>query len=298
MPFDNVYLISGELDVATDGAIAGAEAALGTHFPIDYRDYVTMLGAGYLNGQARVMPPDEIVGQTTELRDRLQFLYGDVEEGYDPFSLFEAGLDLLLPERLLACILLVDAGNGHEIVYHPDTPGEIFLLPHDHDRIYKIGRTLEEALAWFLDDDVYVHKTRALVRNGQLVESPVRYFEPDHAKERTETIGFVLTDTMTYADIRTHLVGIALQRPHDALLVGESFVLDEGAEVERLYLFLGECGGTVRTDNEPSDDTGAAVEISYGRGRRTESIEQLIMFYRSHSHTQLRVDSDGNWTSV
>ncbi len=245
---DDVYLVSDKLALATADQIRAAEQALATRFPAGYREYVTTLGAGFLNGRARVVPPSEIVDQTIEFRDRMHFLYGDATDGHDPFHQFETGLDLLQPERLFECILVIDAGDGHEIIYHPDTPDALFLLPHEQDGIYSVGRTIDEALTSFLGNDLYTHETQMLTHEGRFEERLVRYFEPDRLAER---VSFRLDLTVSYHDIRAHLVGVALEQPTGSLMVRESYLIDDGTERENLYLFVHEYGGAVGTSEAP-----------------------------------------------
>ncbi len=120
MPFDDVYVISDKLDVATEDQIRVAEATLGTHFPAGYRDYIMTLGAGYLNGRVRVVPPAEIVDQTAEFQDRLRFVYGGTEAESDSFDLFEAGGD---PFDLFEAGPTCSLRNGCSPVSSSSTPG-------------------------------------------------------------------------------------------------------------------------------------------------------------------------------
>jgi len=60
MAFDDVYVISDKLDPAIEDQIRTPQASLHTRFPLDYWTYVTLLGAGSLNENVRVLPPTEI----------------------------------------------------------------------------------------------------------------------------------------------------------------------------------------------------------------------------------------------
>ena len=275
---DQIYLVSDTLVRATDDQIEMAETALGTRFPPGYRDYVATFGAGYLNERVRVVPPTEIVDQTDEFRERMQFLYGDQTCGYDPFGLFEEGLDLLPPDRLFACILLIDAGDGHEIIYHPDNPDDIFLLPHEQDRIDRIGSSVAEALGWFLDWNQYGRRTLILTPEGHFVERPIRWFEPDREPEQ---MVFELGSTVTFAEVRAQLMHHALQHPTSVLCVSEPYVDDEGKERDVLRLFDHDSGGAVIC-SEGFPLSGIHARIVFDRDRYDETIEALIAFCRSH----------------
>src|SRR2546423_6873184 len=86
-------------------------------------------GAGKLNGQVRVLMPTEIVGKTMEYRDIEAKVTASADEsGFSRWDTVEVGLDLLPPERWLSAVLLVDPGDGHRIVFHPDGPDGLFFI--------------------------------------------------------------------------------------------------------------------------------------------------------------------------
>jgi len=152
MPLADVYLISDKLDVATEAQVRAAETALNTRFPHGYLDNVTALGPGTLNGQVRVLPPTEIVEKSVEYRDiEAEVTASADENGFSRWDLVEAGLDLLPPERWLSAVMLIDPGDGHRIVFHPDAPDDLFFIPHEDMEVYRAGSTLGEALTWFLE---------------------------------------------------------------------------------------------------------------------------------------------------
>jgi hypothetical protein len=270
---DNVFVVSDKLSLATADQIRAAEHALGTRFPAGYREYVTTLGAGSLNGRARVVPPSEIVDQTIEFRDRMHFLYRDATAGYDPFELFKTGLDLLPPARLLQCILVIDAGDGHEIIYHPDTPDALFLLPHDQEGIYRVGSTIEEALTAFLSNDRYIHAMEVLSTTGQFEDRLQGYFEPDRSAER---VYVELDPAVSYQEFRTSLIEMALEQPSGALMVRDYYFTDENDERESLLLFVREYGGIVGTGDGSAPGRGVSVHVRFDGDHRTERLESML----------------------
>lgn len=151
MAFDDVYVISDKRDPATEDQMRTAQASLHTRFPPDYEDYVTLLGAGYLNEDVHVLPPTEIIERTIEYREIEAELTSAEADGFSRWELVEHGLDLFPPDRLLAAVLLIDPGDGHRIVFHPDAPDELLFIPHDDEAIYRVGSTVDEALTWFLE---------------------------------------------------------------------------------------------------------------------------------------------------
>ena len=216
--FDDVYLVSDKLDVATEAQVRAAEKALNTHFPHGYLDYVTTLGAGKLNGQVRVLMPTEIVGKTMEYRDIEAEVTASAEKsGFSRWDTVEVGLDLLPPERWLSAVLLVDPGDGHRIVFHPDAPGELFFIEHEDMEVFRAGSTLDEALTWILESGPWGERVRTSVlgSDGRFFERALRYFEPDRDRER---ISFDLKGSVTFTEVRTHFLRIALQQPDDTLL--------------------------------------------------------------------------------
>lgn len=274
--FDDVYLISDKLDVVTEAQVRAAEKALNTRFPHGYLEYVTMLGAGDLNGQVRVLPPTEIVEKTAEYRDIEADVTASAEEedGFSRWDLVEAGLDLLPPERWLSAVLLVDPGDGHRIVFHPDAPDELFFIDRDDQEVYRAGSTLDEALTWFLGTGPWGARTRVLMADGRFVERPVRYFEPDRDREH---ISFDLKGAVSFREMCAHLIDLALQQPNDTLFVSVPYTDDDGTEGEVLRLFVQEYGGAIWCNDVP------IVRISYDRTRRTASLDQLIAFCRTHA---------------
>lgn len=260
-----------------------AEVTLHTHFPSGYRDFMLSVGSGYLNDRARVLPPDEIVDKTAEYREILDFLYGDEGDG-DPFDLFEAGLDLLPPDRLMRCILLVNAGDGHQIIYHPDVPDKIFLLPHDHDRIYRIGQTLQEALTWFLASERYTHPVQALNAAGEFEKLTGWYFEPDRTPYH---IQLALQQAVMYSTVRLQLIEAARQQMDSTLLVRTSYTRDNGEEIEQLSLFVSAFGGRIAVTNDYQVDGSLILTITSDPDQAAADMHPLVEVYRRQARGQL-----------
>lgn len=282
MLLDDVYVISDKLNVATDNEISVAEAALGTHFPQGYREYVMTLGAGTLNGQTRILPPTEIVAKTAEYRDIEAELTASAEaDGFSRWDSVERGLELLPPDCFLEAVLLVDPGDGHRIVFHPDAPDDLFFIPHEDMEIYRIGSTLDEALVWFLETGPWGARTRVLQPGGQFIARPVWYFEPDRDREQ---IMFKLNDTVAFPEVRAHLLDLALQQPDETLFVSEAYTYtdDDGTEGEVLHVFVREYGGAIWC-NDTSPEFGIDMQISYDRDRQTASLARLLDFWRSRA---------------
>lgn len=278
MLLDDVYLISDKLDLATEAQVEAAEADLKARFPNGYLDYVTTLGTGTLNGQIRVLPPTEIVEKTKEYRTIEAEGAADAEKsGFSVWESIEVGLDLLPPDRWLTAVLLIDTSDGHRIVYHPDAPDDLIFIPHEEMEVYRAGGTLNEAIAWLLDSGPWgtsVH-TSVLMSDGHFIERPVRYFEPDSDREH---ISFNLQGTGAFAQVRAHLVDLALQQPDNTLFVSETFTDEDGTKGEVLHFFVQEYSGAIWCNDSP------IIQISYDRARHTPSLDQLVDFCRTYAN--------------
>ena len=277
MRLDDVYLISDKLDVATEDQIRSAERALGTRFPHGYRDYVTRLGAGQLNEQVRVLVPTEIVEKTAEYRAIEAEVTASAEaQGFSRWGGVEVGSDLLPPERWLLAVLLVDPGDGHRIVFHPDAPDDLFFIEEQDMEVHRVGSTLDEALTWFLETGPWgVGRRTHVLMDGQFVEHRVRYFEPDRDRER---LMFNLQGTGTFTEVRAHLLDLAQQDPNGTLFISDTDINEEdGSQGEVLHLFIQEYGGAVWCNDSP------IIQISYDRERQTARLDRLIDLCRSRA---------------
>ncbi len=281
MVLHDVYMVSHNGHRATEAEITAAAAVLGTAFPDGYRDYVMTFGAGQFNDRMRVLTPGEIVDRTEQFRDIQRGLAAEAEaDGFSRWDLFEAGLDLFPPERLLSAILLIDAGDGEEIVFHPSSPDDLFHLPHDDTRIERAGRTLDDAITWFLEGPEQRARTRVLTAAGDLVERPVRYFESDRDRLRVE---FALQESVSFAEIRAYLVTCTRHTAAETLFVSEPYANGDASEGEVLHVFLKEYGGAVWCNDSSPDQGGMTLQIAYDRDLRTDSLDHLIAFCRQRA---------------
>jgi len=53
----DVYIVSNNVDCATEAEMAAAETVLGTSYPEGYRNSMATFGAGQLNDRIRVLAP-------------------------------------------------------------------------------------------------------------------------------------------------------------------------------------------------------------------------------------------------
>lgn len=124
--------------------VAHAEVALHIKFPVGYREYITKFGQGVLGGDfVRIYPPARIVRDLEEWRDRIS-----------EYWFWDEGADILTKENALRCIILGDTVNGDELVFHPDAPNTVMVLPRDSEKIFKAGESLPEAIEWLCNSGI------------------------------------------------------------------------------------------------------------------------------------------------
>ncbi len=137
--FVDTYLVTDKLETYLESDVDAAEAQLGTRLPAGYREYVTTLGKGEYCRFLWMYNPLEIVRDRANRRTEL--------EQYA--HLWEDGFDILSEERLRECIVFGATIDADLTVFHPDAPDTVYELPRHDSTIYKIGQSLEEALAWY-----------------------------------------------------------------------------------------------------------------------------------------------------
>ena len=152
---DRVYLVFEDRKTASPSDVAGTAERLGLTFPDGYAEYATELGAGTLSGFLRIWPPRKIEGELAAHRERLS-------EGF-----FWDRAGPLTPARARETVLLGNTMDGDDLVFHPDRPDDLFVLPRHGDRIHRVGPGLDAALDWLCDSGVLTRP------------STLRYFEPD-----------------------------------------------------------------------------------------------------------------------
>lgn len=273
MAFDDVYVVSDQLTVVTDGDVIAAEATLGTRFPDGYREYVTTLGMGYCNGFARVYLPSEIVARKAEFQQMWAM--------FAP-SRYEQGFDLLPLHRMIESIILLSTVDGDDLVFHPDTPQALYVLPRQDWHIYQGGQALDEALSWMLTPGhlAIAEHTSILTSEGQFVERLARYFEPDGEREEHA----FLLQGVNYDALRAYLIALALTALGPTLCLRHLYISPDGTEGEALQLFVKEYGGEVVCDPVSADRTSIRIDVSHDAGRDTGSLRRLLAYFRHLAH--------------
>lgn len=145
MDLDDILLISRQLRPVQPGAVAAAEATLGCRFPAGYAAYVERFGEGDLGDLVRVYPPDKVLTDREEWRERIT-----------EYWFWETAAAGVTPELIRECVLVADSLNGDEFCFHPADPDTLFALPRDFDEVYRLAPGLMSALDWALRAGVLV----------------------------------------------------------------------------------------------------------------------------------------------
>jgi hypothetical protein len=135
MAFDDIYLVTDRLEIASAAEIAEAERELGSRCPSGYAEYVQRFGKGSLDDLLRLMLPGEIVSEVV----RWQSMKGEFwfwDEPHPEISI----------ARVLDSVPVADTENGDEICFHPEDPDALIVLPRDEERLCRTGPGLVGAL--------------------------------------------------------------------------------------------------------------------------------------------------------
>lgn len=147
------YLVDDELKLASDDDVDAVEAALGVQLPRGYRELVTTLGTGVVNGILRVFPPADLEKKQQDFREltRDEWFFDEPDE-------------TLTQEYALESIVIADSLDGDQTIFHPGT-GQLHVLPRHDEHTYSVGTDLSDVVAWFQDSGVLTRP------------HPFRYFE-------------------------------------------------------------------------------------------------------------------------
>lgn len=147
MAFENVKVIDPyvekgwtpevKLTLASDEDVDFAETIMKVVFPDGYKEYVTTLGHGEYCNFIRIDMPKDIL-----------FGYKKYRTFLDEYWFWEIGEHILSKEKAIECVKIGDTDHGDVIIFHPSNSNELFILPHEDDMLYSIGRNLYEAIDW------------------------------------------------------------------------------------------------------------------------------------------------------
>lgn len=134
--------------------VAQAAASLGIEWPRGYADFITATGEGTVSTWVRVYPPDRIVAEVDEFRERLREYWR--WDGTDSVVTKEAAKEL---------VPIADTIEGDEVALLPGA-SRLILLPRHEEVARELPGDLDQVLVW-------------LCRSGELTAAiQLLYFEP------------------------------------------------------------------------------------------------------------------------
>ena len=147
MNFDNYKIIPNyntnktDLFVAEEEEILACEKTLNIVFDEEYTEYVTTYGSGILGGTyVRIYLPETIILTIAEWKKRIT-----------EYWFWDEGKDVLTKEDVLNSVRIGDTYDGDEIILFKN---QYFILPRHSEKIYKIGKNLEEAITWLCSSGI------------------------------------------------------------------------------------------------------------------------------------------------
>jgi predicted DNA-binding WGR domain protein len=133
-----VKILGKPLIQATDQQVDALEKNLGVTLPQGYREYVKTLGEGILGGTlVRVYGPGTIAKKLNAWRKRIK-----------QYWFWDQGSAVLTKQRALESVIIADTLQGDELLFHPEEPNRLFVLPRYKENIFVAGSTLLEAVEW------------------------------------------------------------------------------------------------------------------------------------------------------
>lgn len=117
--------------------VAKLESDLWISLPAGYADYVTKLGDGILSAFVRVYLPWRIRDELPEWRRRIA-----------KYWFWDAGKRALPKDRAMECVILADTVAGDELVFHPQRPETLFVLPAENEKVFTTDADLLCAIDW------------------------------------------------------------------------------------------------------------------------------------------------------
>ncbi len=129
------------LSTSSEEEIKHCQKKLNVNFEKDYVEYVTKYGAGILGGSfIRIYTPNAILDTFDEWKERIE-----------EYWFWDEGKDVLSKQEVLNSIIIGDTLDGDEIIFYNN---EYFILPHEEEMIYRIGKTLKESIEWLCSSGI------------------------------------------------------------------------------------------------------------------------------------------------
>ncbi|WP_375182086.1 SMI1/KNR4 family protein [Chryseobacterium sp.] len=124
-----------DLFLATEQEIELCEKTLAIEFDDDYKDYVLTFGNGILGGTyIRMYLPKRIMNTLSKWKNRIT-----------EYWFWDEGKDILTKDEVLNSVRVGDTFDGDELILYKSY---YYILPRHSEKIYKIGKTLDEMITW------------------------------------------------------------------------------------------------------------------------------------------------------
>ena len=131
-----IYLVTEKLNKLEAAQVEAAELALGTRFPLRYKEFLTNLGSGTFCDLVYVLPPHRITEEAAA-HQRIFSEHGDFWEEKPPE---------LTDRKFSELIVFSHTLDGDMLAFHPDNPYLIYVVPRHELMVYAAGRNFYQAL--------------------------------------------------------------------------------------------------------------------------------------------------------
>ncbi len=154
--FDEVYCVSDKKVTVLPDQIIDLVKSLEIPLPPGYLEYMTTLGKGSYCDKIIVYEPELISKE-----------YQEARKTWDDNYFWEAGKEVLTKEQVLNSILFAISEDGDDIIFQPDIPDKLFVLPRQDNTIYWIEGGFYNPLNWY-----------GIGHIPQYTPQPLKYFIP------------------------------------------------------------------------------------------------------------------------
>ena len=152
MEFNDIKFPKSKVKPISHAAVDKMETLLGTRFPLHYREYITTLGEGSFSGAyIRIYPPRRILNELTEFR-----------ELWNEYWFWDASKEVISKADAQGCIILGDTMEGDQLIFHPRSPDDIFVLPRNSEMVYRIEPGVLAIIDWLCRSGILARPSKNL----------------------------------------------------------------------------------------------------------------------------------------
>jgi hypothetical protein len=246
MLFSDLYLVTDKLQTIPQSEVDQLPERLGFSLAPGYAEFMTTLGIGTYWDLLRVYEPQRILHELEQAR-----------KGWDEYYFWEEGKDTLSKEQVLRSVLFADSIDGDNIIFNPEFPDTLFVLPRHDDVIYWVPESFKNPLLWH-SQAVVVHEPPDFAR-----------FESWRARAGIQL--FTAAKTFELPELYQRFVNRWLNSEIHTIDLRHEAEKEDGDEL--MFLFIKEIGGRVQLD-KVADDGRVSIHIDYD----TDSADQVAPF--------------------